>query len=161
MSLLFSFCLLLVTFCLLLVTFCSLFVTFSSRLLWNKITVYRKKKWFDYNETSAQVFSLQISEILVSYSGWWFSKFFQHTKPFSNLTESHKYCLNLYHFDVSITISGHVFIYFYVLEGSEVVAWRSSIKILKHFTKFTRKYLRWGLFCNNAAGWRHATLLNT
>ena len=33
-----------------------------------------------------------------------------------------------YHYDVFITISGHVFIYFYVLEESEVVAWKSSIK---------------------------------
>ena len=33
-----------------------------------------------------------------------------------------------YHYDVFITISGRVFIYFYVLEGSEAVAWKSSIK---------------------------------
>ena len=33
-----------------------------------------------------------------------------------------------YHYDASITISGHIFIYFYVLEGSEVVAWKGSIK---------------------------------
>ena len=33
-----------------------------------------------------------------------------------------------YHYDVFITISGHVFIYIYVLEESEVVARNSSIK---------------------------------
>ena len=33
-----------------------------------------------------------------------------------------------YHYDVSITISGHVFNYFYVLEEPEVVAWKSFIK---------------------------------
>ena len=32
-----------------------------------------------------------------------------------------------YHY-VSITITGHVFNYFYVLEESEVVAWKSFIK---------------------------------
>ena len=34
----------------------------------------------------------------------------------------------LLHFDVFFTISGHVFIYFYVLEESEVVTRKSSIK---------------------------------
>ena len=33
-----------------------------------------------------------------------------------------------YNYDASITISGHVFNYFYVLEKSEVVAWKSFIK---------------------------------
>ena len=44
------------------------------------------KKWFDYNETPPQIFSLQISEILVTFFGWWFPKFSQHAKPFSKLT---------------------------------------------------------------------------
>ena len=79
-----TFCSLLVTFCSLLITFCSLLVIFSSKLL-NKVTV-NYKKWFDYNETPPQIFSLQISEIFVTFSGWWFSKFSQHAKPFSKLT---------------------------------------------------------------------------
>ena len=33
-----------------------------------------------------------------------------------------------HNYDVSITITGHVFNYFYVLEESEVVAWKSFIK---------------------------------
>ena len=40
---LFAGCWLLVTFCSLLVTFYSLLVIFSSKLLWNKVTVNRKK----------------------------------------------------------------------------------------------------------------------
>ena len=31
----------------------------------------------------------------------------------------------------------------------------------KYSTEFTRKHLRWVLFCNKSAGWRPATLLNT
>ena len=58
-----------------------------------------------------------------------------------------------YHYDVSITISGHVFNYFYVLEESEVVAWKSYKKgVLKYSTAFTGKPLRWSLFYNKAAG---------
>ena len=67
--------------------------------------------WFDYNETLPQIFSLQISEILISFAGWRFSKFSQQAKPFSKLTESHKYFLNWYQFEVFIAISGHVFIW--------------------------------------------------
>ena len=73
-------------------------------------------------------FCLQISKIYVTFSGWWFSKFSQLAKPFSKLTQSHKYCLNWYHFDVFISITRQVFIYFYVLEESEVVTQKSSIK---------------------------------
>ena len=51
----------------------------------SKITV-NGKKWFNYNETLRQIFSSQISEILISFSEWWLSKFSQHAKPFLNLT---------------------------------------------------------------------------
>ena len=78
-SLLVSFCSLPVTFCLLLVTFCSLFFaryfllvaffSFARCLLWIKV-LWTAKKWFGYNETPPQVFSLQISEIFVTFSGW-------------------------------------------------------------------------------------------
>ena len=44
------------------------------------------KEWFNYSKISPQIFSLQISEILVSFSVWWFSKFSQHVKLFSKLT---------------------------------------------------------------------------
>ena len=33
--------------------------------------------------------------------------------------------------------------------------------VLKYSTKFTGKHLRWGHFCNKAAGWRPVTSLNT
>ena len=79
--LLFACCSLLVTFCSLFFARCSLlfaryfllvacyfllvaFCSFAHCLLWNKVTV-------------------QISEIFVTFSGWWFSKFSQHAKPFS------------------------------------------------------------------------------
>ena len=56
--------------------------------------------------------------------------------------------------DVFITISGHVFLYFYVLEELEVVAWKSSIK--KVFLNITpnlqENICAGGLFCNKAAG---------
>ena len=55
------------------------------------------------------------------------------------------------------------FIYLYVLEEPEVVARKSSIKMVlyKYFTKFTEKHLRWGIFCNKAASWWPGTSLNT
>ena len=88
----FTFCSLLVcffplpvTFCLLLITFFSLLIIFLSKWPWNKMTLNRKK-WLDYNETPSQIFSLQISEILITFPGSWFSKFSQHVKPFSMLT---------------------------------------------------------------------------
>ena len=113
---LFACCSLLVTFCSLLVTICSLLVTFCSLLLarcsllcysllfarcsllfaccplffrsnYFKIKLlWSAKKWFDYNETPPQMFSLQISEIFVISSAWCFSKFSQHAKPFSKFT---------------------------------------------------------------------------
>ena len=33
--------------------------------------------------------------------------------------------------------------------------------VLKYSTKFIGKHLRWGLFCNKAAGWKPVTSLNT
>ena len=86
-SLLFNRCSLLVTFCSLFVTFWSLLVAFCSFarcLLWSKITL-NCKKWFGYNETPPQIFPSQISEIFITFSGWWFSKFSQQAKPFSKL----------------------------------------------------------------------------
>ena len=88
---------LLVTFYSLLVTFCSLLVTFCSLLFACCSLIFRPnyceikllwtaKKWFDYNKTPPQIFSLQVSEIFVNFSGWWISKFSQHAKPFSKLT---------------------------------------------------------------------------
>ena len=84
-SLLVSFFPLPVTFCLLLITFFSLLVIFLSKWPWNKMTL-NCKKWLDYNETPSQIFYLQISEILITFPGSWFSKFSQHVKPFSMLT---------------------------------------------------------------------------
>ena len=74
---------LLVTFCLLLFPRCSSFFRpkyYEIKLQWTA------KKWFGYNETPPQIFSLHISEILVTFSRWWFSKFSQNAKPFSKLT---------------------------------------------------------------------------
>ena len=83
--LLFARCSLLSARCSLLSTFCSLLFArllvgyCETKLLWTA------KKLFGYYETLPQIFSLQISEIFVSFSGWWFSKFPQHAKPFSKL----------------------------------------------------------------------------
>ena len=79
---------LLVTLCSLLVTFCSLLfarclLLFARYLLFFRPTYceiklrWTRKKWFDYNETPSQIFSLQISEIFVTFS--------PHAKPFSKL----------------------------------------------------------------------------
>ena len=103
-SLLVTFCSLFVTlcsllsarcsliFCLLLITFCSLLFARSSLLFARLLVAYCEikllwtaKKWFGYYETPPQIFSLQISEIFVTFSGWWFSKFSQHAKPSSKL----------------------------------------------------------------------------
>ena len=46
----------------------------------------------------------------------------------NHLQSWHKVTNIGYYYDVSITITGHVFNYFYVLEESEVVAWKSFIK---------------------------------
>ena len=60
-------CSLLVTFYSLLVTFCSLLVFFRPNYCEIKL-LRTTKEWLDYNETPQQIFSLQISEILVSFS---------------------------------------------------------------------------------------------
>ena len=110
-SLLFSRCSSLITFCSLLVTlcsllstrcsliFCSLLITFWSLLfarcplLFARLLVayceikslWTAQKWFSYYESPPKIFTLQTSEIFVTFSGWWFSKFSQHAKPFSKL----------------------------------------------------------------------------
>ena len=96
-SLLFARCSLLsarcsLIFCSLLITFCSLLFARCSLLFARLLVAYCEikllsiaKKWFGYYETPPQIFSLQISEIFVTFSGWWFSKFSQHAKPFSKL----------------------------------------------------------------------------
>ena len=95
-----TFCLLLVARYFLLVAFYSLLVTFSlllfarCSLLTARLLVayceikllWTAKKWFGYYETPPQIFSLQISEIFVTFSGWLFSKFSEHAIPFSKLT---------------------------------------------------------------------------
>ena len=81
-----TFCSLLVNFCSLLVTFCSLLVIFFCQNYFEVKLLWTAKKWFDYNETPLQIFPLQISEVLVTFSKWWFSKFSQHAKPFWKLT---------------------------------------------------------------------------
>ena len=108
---LFARCSLLVTFYSLLVTFCSLlfarWLLFFARcfllvarcsLLLARCSLFFRpnyckikllciaKKWSDSNETPPQIFSVQISEIFVTFSGWWFSKFSQHVKLFSKMT---------------------------------------------------------------------------
>ena len=47
-----------------------------------------------------------------------------------------------------------IWAWYTLIEESEIVDWRSSIKkgVLKNSTKFTWKYPRWGLFCNKATG---------
>ena len=153
-SLLFARCSLLSARCSLLNTFCSLLFARCSLLFARLLVAYCEikllstaKKWFGYYETPPQIFSLQIFEIFVTFSSWWFSKFSQHAKPFSKL---HKVTNIGYHYDVSITISGHIFNYFYVLEESEVEFYKKYV--LKYSTKLTGKHLRWSLFYNKAAG---------
>ena len=153
-SLLVTFCSLLVTFCSLLVTFCSLLVIFSSKLLWTA------KKEFDYKETPPQIFSLEISETLVTFSRCWFSKFSQHTKLFIFKVEIKS---NIVWIDITLkSLLQHL--------DTFLCTWRVRSRhleefykksVLKYSTKFTEKHLRWSLFCNKAAGWRPITSLNT
>ena len=82
----------LLIFCSLLISFCSLLFAPCSLLFARLLVAYCEikllstaKKWFGYYETPPQIFSLQISEIFVTFSGWWFSKFSQHAKRFSKL----------------------------------------------------------------------------
>ena len=99
------FCLLLVTFCSMLVTFCSLPVTFCSlfcarcSLLFTRCSLFSRpnyceikllwaaKKWFDYNETPPQVFSLQIIEIFVTFLDGGFQTFLDMQNHFQILSE--------------------------------------------------------------------------
>ena len=95
--LLVTFCSLLITFWLLLITFCSLLFARSSLLFaccllffsqnYCEIKLLRAaKKWLDYNETPPQIFSLQISELFVTFLDGLVSKLSQHAKPFSKVT---------------------------------------------------------------------------
>ena len=90
-SLLFAHYFLLVAHYFLLVTFCSLLFACCCSLIFRPNyceikLLWTAKKWFDYNKTPPQIFSLQVPEIFVNFSGWWISKFSQHAKPFSKLT---------------------------------------------------------------------------
>ena len=155
---LFICCSLLVTFCSSLVTFCSLFFHPNYRemkLLWTA------KKWFVYNETLPQIFFF--SEILVTLSAWWFSKFSQHAKPLSKLTYK---VTNIPWTGITLMSLLQYLDTFYLL----VCTWRARSScseefyengVLKYFTKFTEKHLRWGIFCNKAASWWPGTSLNT
>ena len=112
------------------------------------------QKWFDYNETLPQIFSLQNSEILITFSGWWFSKFSQH-----KVTNT-----------ASIRITLMSLLQYLSTFLSPLCTWRvrSSLPeeffkkvVLTNFTKFRGKHLLRGLFCNIAAGWRPTTSLDT
>ena len=135
---------LLVAFCLLLVTFCS----FAGCLLWNKVTVNSKKMTW--------LFSMQISEIFVTFSGWWFQSFLimqNHFQSWDKVTNIG------YHYDVSITIFGHAFSSWRVRSSRLEEFYKKDV--LTYSAKFTGKHLRWSLFYNKAAGWRPLTSLNT
>ena len=123
--LLFPRCLLLFARWLLLFALCSLFIHPN----YGEINYCEpQKKWLDYNETPPQIFSLQNSKILVTFSGWQFSKFPQHVKPFFKGDIKSQILPELISLWCFITISGHVFLYFYVLEEPEVVVRKISIK---------------------------------
>ena len=135
---------LLVAFCLLLVTFCS----FAGCLLWNKVTVNSKKMTW--------LFSMQISEIFVTFSGWWFQSFLimqNHFQSWDKVTNIG------YHYDVSITIFGHAFSSWRVRSSRLEEFYKKDV--LTYSAKFTGKHLRGSLFYNKAAGWRPLTSLNT
>ena len=89
-------------FCSLLITFCSLLVTFCSSarcLLWNKVTVNRKKMVWLLQNSATDIFLANFWDFC-NFSGCWFSKFSQHAKPFSKLAQSRKYWIPpwcLYH----------------------------------------------------------------
>ena len=124
-----TFCSLLVARYFLLVAFCSLLVTFCSFarcLLWNKVTLNRKKMVWLLRNSATDIFLANF---------WDFRNFFRMVvfKVFSTCETIFKIDIKSvtnigYHYDVFITISGHVFIYFYVLEESEIVSWKSSMK---------------------------------
>ena len=139
-------CFLLVLRYFLLVTFCSLLVFFLSKLLWTANAFltnfwdFRNFFWivvFKVFSTCKTIFEVDIKlQILPELIPLW--------------------CLDN-------NIWTHVFIYFYVLEESKAVAWKSPIKkvFLNIPQKFTGKHLSWGLFSNKAADWKPVTSLNT
>ena len=102
-SLLFARCSLLFSRCLLLLrlNYCEI------KLLWTA------KKWFYNNETPPHILPLQT---------------FSTCKSIFKVDIKSQILPEWYHFDVFITISGHDFIHFYLLEESEVVARKSSLK---------------------------------
>ena len=124
----------------------------------------KHKKWFDYNETLPQILSLQISEILMTFSGCWFSKVFTPSKTIFKVDIKSIMLPQL----ISLwCLYYNVWARFYllhVLEESEVVARKSSLKKLflnKGFAEFTGQHHCRTLCCNKAASRRPATSLNT
>ena len=62
-------------------------------LNWEETRIHRiiinfviKSEWFKYSRFPPQIFSLKISEIFGSCSGWWLRKFSQQTKAFSKFS---------------------------------------------------------------------------
>ena len=155
--LLFPRCLLLFARWLLLFALCSLFIHPN----YGEINYCEpQKKWLDYNETPPQIFSLQNSKILVTFSGWQFSKFPQHVKPFFRGDIKSQILPELISLWCFITISGHVFLYFYVLEEPEVVVRKISIKkVFLNIPHNSQKNICAGV--SFAITWRPATSLNT
>ena len=75
-----------------------------------------------------------------------------------NHFQCNKYCLNWYHLDVWTHFN--LLLRNYRVRSSRPEEFYEK-GVLKYSTKFTGKHLRWGFFCNKAAGWRPATSLNT
>ena len=164
-SLLVTFCWLLFTFCWLLLTFCSLFfagcsllfarclLLFAPCLLWNKVTVNRKK-------IDLAITKLRHRRFACKFQRWWFSKFSQHAKPFSKLAWSHKYWISLWCLYYNIWTRFYLHLCTWRVRSSRLEELYKK-SVLKYFTKFTGKHLRWSLFHNKAAGWMSLTSLNT
>ena len=102
------------------------------------------KKWFYYNKTPPLI-------LFWSFSGWWFSQFFHHSKTFWKLTLIVK-VTNIASTDITFL--------------SKFCTWRVRSSrpeeffekgVLNYFTNFTEKHLCHVLFSNKAAGWRPAT----
>ena len=78
------------------------------------------------------MFSLQISEILISFSGWWFAKFLNMQNHFQSWHKVTNIALIDITFDITILYWYYNiwtrFYLTYVLEESKVVSRKSSIK---------------------------------
>ena len=109
------------------------------------------------------MFSFQISEIFVTFPGWWFSRLSQHEKTIFKVDIKLQILWQL----ISLWCQYYnIWTRFYLL----LCTWtfRSSRPeelykkgVVKYSTKFTGKHLRWILFPNKAAGWRSVTSVNT